>query len=241
MKFIKLFIILSIISFITPSCRKGSIWGIYGKGPKVTQTHNLNNFSSISVEDDADVYFIQDSVYRVEVTGQQNILAVLDLKVVDGQLKIAFLREVRRHDGLSVNIHAPFLNSLTINGSGNYTMEGNVHTDNMGLYINGSGNMVFDNLNCTNIDTKITGSGNLTINGGNCNSATYNLLGSGNVFTTALASKNTTAKISGSGSISCWTNDNLSVSISGSGDVRYKGTPAITSSISGSGKLIHIN
>ena len=227
-------------SLFFQSCRKGSMWGIYGKGPVETQSRDLKGFSSLYLDCDADITYVQDSTYQVSVSGQQNILAVLETKVAEGQLRISYLREVRKQDGLKITIHSPMLYSCTIAGSGNISSAAGYTGTTVGFYISGSGNITIGSLICNVFDTKISGSGNITISGGNSNSGSYHITGSGNVVAMEHKKNSAVAKISGSGNITVNVTDTFDATISGSGTIKYKGNPVVTTHLSGSGEIVHL-
>lgn len=242
MKSIRIIPVLFILSTLFfQSCRKGSIWGIYGKGPVESQTRDLSGFSSLYLDCDADVTYIQDSTYQVSLSGQQNIVAVLETRVDEGQLRISYLREVRKHDGLRIVIHSPKMNSCTIAGSGNISTTSGYTGTTIGFYISGSGNITTGTLNCSSLDTKISGSGNITIGGGSSNSCVHNITGSGNIVALEHKSSTVTAKITGSGNITVNVSDKFDATISGSGTIKYKGNPALTTHLTGTGDIIHLN
>jgi hypothetical protein len=240
MKTLKILFLLAVIALGSTACRKGSIWGVRGKGPNITRTKDISGFSFIKLNCDADIVYTQDNAYFVEITGQENILNILETKVTDSQLKIDFLREVRSHNGLTINIHTPVMTGMSIDGSGNFTAQGTVTADNIGLYINGSGNITLPALNSNNIDCKIAGSGDVNLKGGTGKSASYNISGSGNIYAIDMPCQDASIRVSGSGNVSVNAANSLKIVVSGSGDVRYKGNPIIDSQIGGSGKLIHV-
>lgn len=240
MKTFKNIIVLLLSLSVLQSCNKGSIWGIYGKGSSVNRERSISAFTSINFNCDGTIIYVQDSVYSLQVSAQENIQSILETKVVDNELRVNFLREVRTHNGLTVTVHAPSVNSFLINGSGNITVQNTYTANTVALYVNGSGNITIPTLTSTVIDAKISGSGNINLNGGTNSSATYYINGAGNVNSLGMTSKVATVKISGAGGVSINATDNINVTISGSGDVRYKGTPSITSQVSGTGRLIKL-
>lgn len=232
--------LIVVIAMCLPSCQKGSIFGIRGEGGQVTETRDLKDFNAIRLSIDANVLYTQDSVFKVEITAQKNILAVMNLTNESGELHIDFKRNVYKHQNISVVVHSPDLNKLTVSGSGNITTAGNLATTHLDLGISGSGDITIPAADLQSITAHISGSGNIRLDNGTCKSETFEISGSGNINTEFLSALNGDAKISGSGGIIINASETLRVRISGSGDVKYKGTPSISNQISGSGKLIHL-
>ena len=97
------------------SCKK-----IKGEGPVLTETRTITGFTGVSADIDGDVYITPDSVFKVEVRAQQNILDVIQSQVVNGELRLRFKNDVTvsTHDRVSVYISAPALSSFSVGGSG---------------------------------------------------------------------------------------------------------------------------
>lgn len=241
MKSIKIASVLILLLVVISSCRKGSIWGIHGKGPNKTETRKHENFQSIDLRCDGNITYRQDSVYKVEITAQENIVGLIETKVVDSELRFEFLREIRIHDAIEIVVHSPSLTAVVISGSGNFKSNTTLKTNDLNLIVSGSGNITIPTLSCTTMQNTISGSGNISLNAGTGNNASYKISGSGNVYASGFMVKNADVTISGSGNVSLYATDKLDVTASGSGDVRYKGNPLITSKITGSGRLIAIN
>lgn len=219
------------------ACQKRNIIGVVGKGGTVTETREVSDFEKISLSCDADIDYTQDSVYYVEVSGQKNILDVLELSHEGNTLKIDFRKNVWKHDDLKLIIHSPRISGFSISGSGDIHAMNALNSDRMELRISGSGNIQLPSLQASSLEAKISGSGNIGIDGGAVSSEDLSISGSGDIHLIDLNSDSGKCRISGSGDIELHTNEDLDVSISGSGDVRYRGRPRINSSISGSGTL----
>lgn len=230
-----------ILSILFTACRKGSIWGIKGEGDTVTESRVLTNFNAIDLSTDANVIFLQDSVYRVELNAQQNILAVMDVQVEGNILHIDMKRNLWKHKQITVTVHCPGLNKMILDGSGDMTVQSALQGANLDLLINGSGNISVASLSVQSLSAHVGGSGNITVNSGTCQNETLNISGSGNIRTEFMSTDNGDARISGSGTVILNAGQTLNVNISGSGNVKYRGHPAVHSQISGSGKLIQLD
>lgn len=241
MKSLKLILGIFTISFIITSCHKGGPWGIRGKGDNVIETRDLSGFDRIDLSIDADVYYTQDSIYKVEISAQQNILAVLKSEVNGTILRFDYKRNVWKHNTVKITVHSPSMRGLTVSGSGNITAQNLLNTDNLEMSISGSGNINLPSMNAKTLKAGISGSGDLKISAGQVDSETINVSGSGNVDLESLMATSAKITVSGSGRITVNVSEDLNVSISGSGDVNYRGRPYITSHISGSGRLIHLD
>jgi hypothetical protein len=241
MKTRHLLFVLTILSLSFLSCRKGGPWGIRGKGATVTETRDLENFDKIQLSVEADLFYIQDSVYRVEITAQPNILAVLRAEVSGGTLKFDYRRNVWDHKDVKITVRSPEIRRLSISGSGDIEANGTITAERLELNISGSGDIDIFRVQAEQLKVSVSGSGDIHLAGGTVEEETFTLSGSGEVEADHLVSERAEASVSGSGKISLQAKERLEVTISGSGDIRYRGNPRITSRISGSGKLISLD
>lgn len=233
-------IILSLLCAATilamPSCHK-----ISGDGPVVTQNINVTGFTGIYAGIDGDVYFTQDSVFKVQLVGQSNILSHVRTYVDNGILQLQFepMANIGRHTRLTAYVSAPAAYSLGINGSGTLRVLQPLISSDLTLKINGSGDLYVARLDGANLYSNISGSGSINVASGAIRSASLQISGSGNIDLLNVAATNVDSRISGSGTTKVNVTNSLNVNISGSGDVYYIGNPTIQSSISGSGKILH--
>lgn len=236
----KLAIVITLLGLFSQSCRKGGPWGIKGKGTNITKTIQVSHFDEIELSLNADIYYTQDSIYKVEVTGQENILAVLGTEVDDHELEFDFRRNVWQHNKLKIVIHSPDLRGIKVSGSGSFNAQAAINTSKMEMEISGSGNVYIPALTATKLEASISGSGNAEISGGAVTSEKFSISGSGNMDVEELVAVKAECEVSGSGDIRLHATESLDVKISGSGSVSYKGNPEIDMDISGSGKLTRI-
>lgn len=234
----KLLSVAAVLVFLLPSCLDRL--GIRGEGAAVTQQRTPGTFNAVALNIDADVVLHTDSVYRIEVTGQQNILDVLKTNVNGNELVIDFTDCVMEYSALTIHIYAPVYVQVSICGSGDIRNTGSLSTGNLKLKISGSGNLNLGGLQCTSVESDISGSGNVLLSG-TAQTINHESSGSGSFKAYGLACNAANISISGSGDAEVNVSQNLTVDISGSGDVYYRGTPALNVSVSGSGRVIHVN
>jgi hypothetical protein len=223
------------------SCRKGSMWGIKGEGNNMTETRFLSGFSALDLSIDANISYTQDSVYRLEITGQKNILSVMETKVEGDELVIDFKRNVWSYNTVNIVVHSPNMDRMTLSGSGNIHVENTLSGNSLELHISGSGDISVPTVSLQSLTAKISGSGNIRINQGSCISETMRVSGAGSINTEFVTAETGDVKISGSGNVTINASKALYVDISGSGDVKYRGQPKISTNISGSGELISLD
>ena len=230
-----------LISFFISSCRK-SIFPVKGKGDLVLQTRTLNDCGGIHLAMAADVKIIKDSIYKLEISAQQNILDIITTEVSGGILTINTKNiNIYKTKPIAISVHMPSLKNVEISGSGNMNSNDIWSAETFESRVSGSGNISISGINATNIYSTISGSGDINFLSGTSANSYLKVSGSGNCKTENLVSKNVEATISGSGDIYCNAIDDLNATISGSGNIHYKGRPRIQQHISGSGNLISID
>lgn len=228
-----LFIGLSLIS-----CTKR----IVGTGSSVTKSYSYADFSGIDLSIKADVIYLKDTNYRVEVSAQQNVLDLLKIEKKNGKLCIGFknFTSLIKHDPILISVSSPYFSEAEVSGSGSVKVHGNYESSNVSCSVSGSGSVALSFIKADQCTSNISGSGSVSIFGGTCNAINSNISGSGTLEATMLQSEVANTQTSGSGTTKIWVEKTLNASISGSGDVYYKGSPTILSHVSGSGKIIKL-
>lgn len=208
---------IGILAMGVTSCHKRVI---KGEGPDVSETRTLATFSKVEANGSSDVTIVKDSVYMVIVRGYSNLVPAYETKVKGDRLVLEFKDNFWnvKNDNIRVEVHTPYVDKVSINGSGDiYTGSGFVQ-DHFEGDINGSGNISVSNNVYKSLKADVNGSG--TFNSETCEVEDVN------------------TEISGSGDIYVKVSNHLKVRISGSGNVYYRGNPATTDiDISGSGKV----
>lgn len=202
-----------------------NVFGVKRVGREV----NVKYFSRIEIKGSTDVVFRQTSGGRPQVKIVGNREDVERVKVSsDG--KTLYVSEASSHGGwhffsggdeVKVYVSAPDLTAVSITGSADFDAEGKIDTDNLSVFVKGSGDVEMKNVICDNASVQVFGSGDVEIkNLVAQRKADINLKGSGDVkigFTK-------------SGHVSC--------AIYGSGDVELKGrVKSLKKLVRGSGDI----
>jgi len=219
------------------SCHKELV---VGNGPVVTEMRTVSNFTGVSFKTTGKVNFKIDSLYKVEVSAQRNILDVLRTTIVNGVLVIDFINNVRvrNHEDITVNVTAPSANYFSISGTGDINAEGELTANSLDLSVSGLGNIVVQKAAVNGkIKTGISGSGNISIATGTAMNEELHISGTGYTDLSNVVAHAAETRTSGSGDIRVNVSDRLELFITGSGSVYYRGQPLIITHISGSGEV----
>ena len=240
MKTLKVTVLIVLLAFLMQACTKGT-FGIKGEGPMINETRYQSGFDRIQVSIDAVLEIVQDSVFNLEISAQNNVLAVIETEVVDKELRINYRRNVWEHKRAKLTLHAPAIKAITLSGSGDIWVQKSLSGPSLELRISGSGTLDIPVLNVDQLVAYVSGSGNVSIKSGSVTTENYTISGSGKIESEFIPCSVNTSNISGSGVISTYVTEKLTAYISGSGELRYRGSPSIYLEKSGSGKLTKIN
>ncbi len=226
-------ILIGLIGFFS-ACKK-----VIGTGPTISEVRNIEGFDKVSLAIDASVKLTQDSIFKVEVVAQQNILNELVTKV-SGSTLIIMYRPGTAVIGKDVLIHIsmPTIQDLNVSGSGAIQVQNPIVTNNLDLHVSGSGKVEIPSVEAGQITAGISGSGEMSIQSGTATQVSSTISGSGDLDAINIQALHVNTQTSGSGTTKVYATQTLFAEISGSGNVYYRGNPSVDSKISGSGKLI---
>ena len=219
----------------------GGIFGrcVDGEGPLVSQELVVDRIVGFDLNLPAKVYIEQGEQQSITVEGKQNIIDRIELDVQNRIWEIETSRCVRDIDQLTFFITLPEIEFMKISGSGEIVSEDFLKTDDLELYISGSGDIDLG-VESDDIESKISGSGKIKLEGV-ADDTRFEVSGSGDYETFDLESSTSRIEIRGSGDAEVTVLNELDIRITGSGDVFYKGNPTLNVQITGSGDVINAN
>jgi hypothetical protein len=214
---------------------------VTGSGKIQTDTRAVSGFQAISLKTSAKLVLRQGSREGVELRADDNILPLIETRIVDGAGGPTL--EIRSRDGASystkttpvVTVDLIKLSGLSVSGSGDVTSDG-LRSPALKIAISGAGDIRLNQLAVDDLGIKVTGSGDIHFNGRTTRLAVA-IAGSGDVDTAGLEADDVSISISGSGGANVNARKALTVSIAGSGDVVYSGDAVPKTSIAGSGTV----
>jgi hypothetical protein len=238
----RVFSIIGIISvLIFCSCKKDSETHL-SSGNIITRVVTMDKFTGLLVDSKCKVILRNGSNQTVTVKISDNIVDDVDYRVVNGVWSIDFkddgIATINNHE-FTVIVESPYINSITMESSGELVCEDKLTNSPLSLNHNSSGKAT---VVCQTdiLKIKMDGSGVLTVNGVADNvSIVHDSSGSLKAFN--LKSRLCSVAADGSGVSELWITEKLSCVLNGSGDIKYKGAPTVTKSGDGSGNLIKVN
>lgn len=211
---------------------------ITGSGKLITETRPVSGVSRVELMIDANLEIQQGSQESLLVTGDDNILPVLQTNVVGGKLNIRYQPQVniRGLHQLKLVLTVKDLSGLRLSSSGTVKVDP-LTTGNFDIDLTSSCNLNIQGIQADRITTNITSSGDITIQGIS-NSLVLHVTSSGNFQAGDLKVQEANVSLTSSGDVTLWVVESLDVDLSSSGNVAYYGNPAIRQDISSSGRLI---
>lgn len=211
--------------------------GVDGNGQRVSEVRALEGFSAVDSEGSLDVLSMRGDAFRVEVSIDSNLLALVRTRVAGDALTIDTddpIGDVVA--GPHVVVTMPVLRRAAVNGSGNLWAGTFEQSEPVSLAIDGSGALTFVG-DVPRADVRISGSGDARLQG---TAAALDMAvdGSGAVDARNLDATTADLSVSGSGDLAATVNGSVRVTVSGSGSVDlYGGATLERVDVSGSGSI----
>lgn len=212
--------ILILAALILPGCMffPDTPAVVKGSGNVVSETREVSGITSIVLEGSADVNVTFGTTESLVITGEDNIIPLIETNVQNNQLTI------KTKPLTTYSTTKPVVVNVTV-------------TTLKGVSISGSGNITVPDMNSDTIHVDLPGSGTITL-AGIVNSLDFDIGGSGNIFADELKAKSAKVVLGGSGTIKVNASESLDATLSGSGNILYSGNPPkITKNVTGSGSI----
>ncbi len=209
---------LIIVGLVAAGCSTGGNFErVHGSGRTATETRVVEGFDHITVSGGAEVVVELDGTESLTVEAEENLLEVLTVDVVDGDLRLGVAPYVNIEPTRPIvyRITAARLDGVAVNGSASVRAA------------------VVDN---DRFDVSIAGSGRVAPSG-TVKDLDVTIGGSGRFEGAGLLAQHGNVNVSGSGRALVHVTDDLDASVSGSGHIDYRGDPTVQTSLSGSGSI----
>jgi hypothetical protein len=218
-------------------------WGgerITGSGVVRTETRSVAGFHGIVLGVSARVELRQGDGESLSITGDDNIVPLVETVVADGVLKIRWKGNADvapSPQPLAIVVDAKRVDALTVGGTGRIHA---VHLKSPSLRatIGGAGDIALDALDADALSVAIGGSGRLTA-AGRADVLEVTVAGSGELAAAKLESRRATIVLQGSAQADVWAKETLGATIAGSGEITYRGKPRVNRTVVGSGTIRH--
>lgn len=211
---------------------------IAGSGAARTDTRAVAGFHRVSLGISANVEIREGASEGVTITGDDNVVPLIETTVVNGTLEIRYAdrrTEVRPKTPVQIVVEAKSVDALTLGGSGRMHAA-SLSARSLNATIGGSGEIGIDKLDAEALNATIGGSGQLTA-AGRADRIDATLAGSGRLSAGHLQARDARLTLQGSPDATVRVRDALAVTIAGSGSVTYYGKPKVSQTTMGSGTV----
>ena len=217
---------------------------VEGNGNIITKEISVDNYSEIELGGNIEysgnnfpLLSIKSNNGRLAIRIQDGTRIKPTQYVIEGSSKtLKYLKTSGPMDFEAQNAFSEDQLEIKISGSSDVKFPHNVKLRLGEFSVSGSGDLVFEDLDCKNLTSKVSGSGDITLKG-KADEARYSVSGSGDIKAYDLSVNDLSCSVSGSGDARVYAKDNMNLSVSGSGDIRYKGPANVNKSKSGSGSI----
>jgi len=214
---------------------------VRGSGRVTSERRSVTDFDRLLVTGDFEIELRQGGVEGVELTGDDDLLPLIEtlVEMRDGSrsLRISPRRDtdLRPSQPIRIRVDLIRLGSIGLSGGSRLKASG-LRTARLSLSLGGSGDIALSGLEAERVAVNIGGSGRVTVEGRSPEAA-LTIGGSGRAMLADLAADDVSVTIAGSGAADVRAERRLKVTIAGSGRLRHSGAAAPTVSIVGSGDV----
>jgi Putative auto-transporter adhesin, head GIN domain len=210
-----------------------------GSGNVISQTREVNGFSSISIDYPAHVLISQGNTESLKIEAEDNVLPGLKTEVKNHDLRIYYKSDNGKYVNATklptITIMVKDLSAVDFSSAGDLTID-DLKSDSLNLSLSGAGNIQVNNITTNALSVNVSGAGGTSATG-TADNLNLNISGFGDFKGKELKSNTATINLSGAGSATVRVDDKLRAQISGAGSISYYGSPAVTKQVSGVGSV----
>jgi len=197
-------------------CWEG-VTGVKGSGTAKTEVRPVAGFSGVDIAGSVTVELSIAAEPRVEVTGDDNLIALVDTQVRDDVLSIGNHGSMRPVVPLRIRVAAPRITTLSVSGATTVAVHG-VRDDQLSITLQGAATVHGD---------------------GAVRQLTIDASGAGTLDLAGLTAERAGVKATGSATVVVDVTQALDVHVSGAATVTYHGNPPeLHKDVGGAGSLV---
>jgi len=219
----------------------------FGDGRYVSEEiPQLPPFTAVVVQGDSEVAFVQRPTYNATISGPENLVALTEVFVEQGVLKVGYTRPVhaKGQRRLQIVVTAPQIKSITAMGKADVSVLGRINGDELTLKAHDQASLEADHVNVRNLWVEASGESSLEVEriqaaqvkaqvadkaeidlSGQAQQATLESRSWGVLDAEDLHAQDAQAFVYSSGDIELHAQRKLSATVEGRGSVKYAGRP----------------
>jgi hypothetical protein len=238
-RYSKLLVAFTVCAVVfTSSC--GLVDCTKGSGHPATQQRKVSDFNKINIAGSFRITLKQDSSLNISITGDDNLLKLVETNVSDNVLIIKMDKEACPNNQMTLTIGVHNLKAIEAAGALELYSNGLLNVQDMKLNFSGESRIKL-NLDAANLTTTVSGDADITLNG---QADTHLVNFSGSERFNAFGFVVSDYDIQSAGNDECEINvlHSLNLHTSGVSTIKYKGAPVrLVNEKSGSSTLERVN
>lgn len=193
----------------------------------IEENRPLKDFERITLLGSLDVHYAQADSFSVVVKGPAKAIKNVETEVEHNTLKVNMKNSTsiihwssEDMDDVTVYVTSPDFLGISLQGSGDFSCERKLDTDNLDISLRGSGDIEFKDIICDRVKVSLVGSGDVDVNNIETQQAELDLVGSGDIKMFFTNSGKVMSHLVGSGDITLKGSvKEMKNNVRGSGDI----------------------
>lgn len=228
--------VCAIVGSVTATPTTGTI---KGNGTKLNRHYKATPFKTLDCSTYAKIEVVSGANYSVDISGDENIVNLIQVKIKNGTLRIAYDRDnITINQKVEVTITMPTaLSNLNVSGQADVELKVMIDHDYFYADISGMGMVKAENVMTNKLKIDNSGMGNISITG-TCTDLEVDNSGMGKIDLKELNAENVKCNNSGMGKVDVYASSSAIINCSGMGAINYYGNPdKVKTDCSGMGKV----
>ena len=218
-------VLLFSFMFVAASACNYTFNGIKGDGNVVKQEREVGSFSGIEVGGAFKVFLSQGDEEKVIVETNENLLDVIETKVVGNTLKISTTKDINKADELNIYITFVNIEDLEVSGACHLKSDNKIKLKELDLECSGASDVELM-LSLTVLEMDCSGASQVELFG-TADNVELDLSGASKLDAIEFETRKLDADISGASGGKMSVTGELTSDVSGASSFRYKGEPTI--------------
>ncbi len=211
---------------------------IDGSGTIATETVDAAGFDSVALMSEGDVTITIGDEPSVTITGDDNLLPILDATVANGTLRLELTEDntdIEPSRAIEWRIVVPSLTAVQLTGAGNMAVD-SLAAATFDVTLTGAGSISVADLDASTVMVSIPGAGSVTL-AGEADQQEVRIPGAGDYQGMDLRTRDAEVTVSGAGSATVMVTERLDATVTGVGSILYAGNPDVIETVTGVGSV----
>lgn len=232
------FLFFSTIVLGVAGCRSGGC--VNGSGNQVSQTRDIDEFSSIQVSGSVKLVVKQGAVQQLRIIADDNIQDGIHAKVRNNELVINLEDDFCKTGPITIYATSTNLEGIDASGVVEVLSEGQINADSFDLDLSGASKAMLD-ISCGNLNTETSGASKVVLKG-QAGGHNLKMSGSSELDAFDFVVGKYDISTSGSSELKIDVLNVLNIKSSGSSQITYRGNPQrVTNDKSGASSIKKVN